>query len=150
MEHSLANVDQKTVSDFGDEWDCFDQSELKQKEVEILFQKYFSIFLWENSKMPFQFKKILCFLIALFIYFPLSRSAKFFESCGGNIENWPLAFYRNSSFYVLKTDALDRFGTKLEKRFTKEEIFLTLQEAGLKDVEFSEEAPYWCAVGYKA
>ena len=29
---------------------------------------------------------------------------------------------KNKTFYFMRTDALDRFGTKLEKRFTKEEI----------------------------
>lgn len=53
-------------------------------------------------------------------------------------------------FYVMRTDALDRFGTKLEQRFTRWEIETMLRDAGLIDIRFSETAPYWCAVGVKA
>jgi len=38
------NIDQKTVTGFGDEWTRFDQSNLSKKESTILFNKYFSIF----------------------------------------------------------------------------------------------------------
>jgi hypothetical protein len=49
----------------------------------------------------------------------------------------------------MRTDALDRFGTKLEKRFTKTEISQMMERIGLEDIVFSDSAPYWCAVGYK-
>ena len=49
----------------------------------------------------------------------------------------------------MKTDALDRFGTRLEKRYTKDEIFNMMKEAGLRNIIFSENAPYWVAVGEK-
>ena len=38
-----------------------------------------------------------------------------------NVFNFPLSDYKNKSFYTMRTDALDRFGTKLEKRFSKKE-----------------------------
>ena len=47
------------------------------------------------------------------------------------------------------TDSLDRFGTKLEKRFTKKEIEQMLLKAGFVDVKFSETAPYWVALAWK-
>lgn len=71
------------------------------------------------------------------------------ENVGLKVDAIPLSFYRHRSFYVMRTDALDRFGTKLEKRFTKTEISLMMERAGLENIVFSENAPYWCAVGYK-
>ena len=41
------------------------------------------------------------------------------------------------------------FGTPLEKRFTRLQIMEMMESAGLKDIEFSEIPPYWCAVGRK-
>ena len=49
----------------------------------------------------------------------------------------------------MKTDALDRFGTKLEKRFTKMEISEMMKEADLKNIKFSDKFPFWVAVGEK-
>jgi hypothetical protein len=50
----------------------------------------------------------------------------------------------------MRTDALDRFGTALEQRFTRAQIRQMMEAAGLRDVTFSDELPYWCAVGWKA
>ncbi len=41
-----SNMDPGTVKSFGDEWERFDQSELKGSELETIFEKYFSIFPW--------------------------------------------------------------------------------------------------------
>ena len=49
----------------------------------------------------------------------------------------------------MRTDALDRFGTRLEQRFTKKEIHLMMTESGLRDIKFSNEVPFWTAVGFK-
>ena len=57
-------------------------------------------------------------VIAALVYWPLARSAKLAEYLGMNVVNFPLAPYRNWGFYVMRTDALDRFGTRLEQRFT--------------------------------
>ena len=46
----MANLDERTVSGFGDEWARFDQSELPPAELQSLFQKYFHIFPW--AKLP--------------------------------------------------------------------------------------------------
>ena len=34
----------------------------------------------------------------------------------------PLNIYKNKSFYVMRNDSLDRFGTKYEKRYSKKNI----------------------------
>ena len=49
----------------------------------------------------------------------------------------------------MRTDARDRFGTPLEKRFTKIQIKKMMTEAGLIDIKFSETEPFWCSLGYK-
>ncbi len=101
------------------------------------------------SKLPFKIKKFITFIIALVIYLPLSKISKIFELCGFDIKNFPLSDYRDKSFYFMITDSLDRFGTKLEKRFTKKEIEQMLLKAGFMDIKFSENTPYWVALAWK-
>ena len=101
------------------------------------------------SKLPFRLKKIITFLIALTIYFPLARFAKFLNSINVNISNFPLSDYKDKTFYFMATDSLDRFGTKLEKRFTKKEITEMLVKAGFVDISFSEDIPYWVVLAWK-
>ncbi len=101
------------------------------------------------SVMPFRLKRIVTDAIALLVYLPLSRAAKIGELLGFHVESWPLSAYRNLSFYVLRTDALDRFGTRLEQRFTRAEIESMMRNAGLDQVRFHEAVPYWVAVGSK-
>ena len=50
----------------------------------------------------------------------------------------------------MRNDALDRFGTRLEKRFSQAEVVELLEEAGLVDVVFSAGPPWWVAVGRRA
>ena len=88
-------------------------------------------------------------LAAALLYWPLARLAKLLARLGVNVESFPLSFYRDRSFYVMRTDALDRFGTRLEKRFTRAEITSMMERAGLRDIAFSEDAPYWVAVGFR-
>ena len=71
------------------------------------------------------------------------------KSLAVNVSNFPLTWYRNEPFYILRTDALDRFGTRLEQRFTKEEITQMLMDAGFKDFKFSDREPFWTVLAYK-
>lgn len=104
------------------------------------------------SRLPYRWRYLSTQLIALLVYLPLARFSLFLERLGVNrnfIESLPLSSYRESSFYTMRTDALDRFGTKLEKRFSKQHIELMMINSGLINISFSEKVPYWCAVGYK-
>jgi len=101
------------------------------------------------SKTPFFIRKQLCFLMAALVYYPLAKIAKLFEKFGFVVDNFPLSSYRDVSFYSMKTDALDRFGTRLEQRFTKQEIEKMLIDAGLENILFSDSFPFWVALGYK-
>lgn len=102
------------------------------------------------SALPHRAKLIFTTVAAALVYFPLARAAKHAERLGISVENWPLAYYRNASFYTMRTDALDRFGTRLEQRFTRAQITTMMEKAGLMQIRFRESAPYWCAVGIRA
>ncbi|MFZ5997974.1 MAG: class I SAM-dependent methyltransferase [Nitrospirota bacterium] len=101
------------------------------------------------SRMPFPLKYVTSQLIALSVYWPLARLALMMELLGFYVDSFPLSYYRKRSFYVMRTDALDRFGTSLEKRFTRDQIRKMMEDAGLENILFSDSRPYWCAVGYK-
>jgi hypothetical protein len=49
----------------------------------------------------------------------------------------------------MRTDARDRFGTPLEKRFFREKIKEMMISSGLENITFSESPPYWCVIGKK-
>lgn len=101
------------------------------------------------SRFPHFLRFFLSQLIAAAVYWPLARAARLAEHAGISPRNMPLAYYRHRSFYTMRTDALDRFGTRLEQRFTRSEIEKMMREAGLTDITFSEEPPFWCAVGFR-
>lgn len=88
-------------------------------------------------------------VLAVAVYLPLARFAALLERRGRTVGSMPLAAYRHRSFYTMRTDALDRFGTRLEHRFTQAEVTALLERAGLERVTVSDSMPYWCAVGYK-
>ncbi|MDC0030137.1 SAM-dependent methyltransferase, partial [Pseudomonadota bacterium] len=101
------------------------------------------------SKLPFVIKFSISQIIALFVYLPIARFALIAEKIGIDVSNFPLTWYRNESFYILRTDALDRFGTRLEQRFTKDEISEMLVNAGFEKIEFTEREPFWTVLSYK-
>jgi len=101
------------------------------------------------SRLPHLIKIIITTLIALIIYYPIAKSSLILDKIGIDVENIPLNAYREASFYTIRTDALDRFGTKIEQRFTKMQIKEMLIKGGLENISFSDKSPYWCAVGYK-
>ena len=100
------------------------------------------------SRMPHGLRYFISQIIAAFIYWPLARFAGLAESSGLDVKNFPLSTYRNLGFYVMRTDALDRFGTRLEQRFSKAEILHMMEFSGLNGIVFSEKTPFWCAVGF--
>lgn len=101
------------------------------------------------SRLPFGARKGVTNVIATTVYWPLARLAGIAERLGMAVGAWPLSFYRNVNFYTMRTDALDRFGTRLEHRFTRDEIAAMMTKAGLIDIHFSDREPYWVACGIK-
>jgi len=100
-------------------------------------------------KLPAALKHLVTDTLALVVYYPLARFSLLAERLGLKVASIPLSYYRNHSFYTMRTDSRDRFGTPLENRFTRSEIAVMMDGAGLGDVKFSDRAPYWCAVGIK-
>jgi len=98
--------------------------------------------------LPSPLKVLATNIIAAIIYFPLARLSNMLENFNFSISSIPLSYYRNCSFYTMKTDARDRFGTPLEQRFSRSRIAEMMEKAGLESIEFSNNAPYWCALGY--
>lgn len=88
-------------------------------------------------------------IIAFIVYWPLAKLSKYVERLGLNAEIVPLSYYRNHTFYTMRTDARDRFGTPLEHRFTRNEIEFMMLDGGLAEITFSDAAPFWCVVGIK-
>lgn len=100
------------------------------------------------SRLPHSLRYASSQVIAALIYFPLARFSLLLEKSGITVDKFPLSQYRKNSFYVMRNDALDRFGTRLEQRFTKNEMREMMEGAGLKDISFSETS-FWTAVGFK-
>ncbi len=98
-------------------------------------------------QMPSGMKYFTSQIFAAALYWPLARAARLGNMIGFDVESWPLTAYRDRTFYTMRTDALDRFGTRLEHRFSRIEIEKMMQNAGLENVYFSEGLPFWCAVG---
>lgn len=100
-------------------------------------------------RLPHSLRYIISQMLALLIYFPLARTALILEKLGVSVDHFPLSQYRHNSFYVMRNDALDRFGTRLEQRFSKKEIQAMMQRCGLENISFSTTS-FWTAVGYKS
>lgn len=92
------------------------------------------------SRLPHPLRLGITFLLAALVYWPLSRVSA---------PGWPLSYYSDKSFYIMRNDAYDRFSTRLEKRFSRDQIETMLRRAGFINIRFSPLRPYWCAVGIK-
>lgn len=102
------------------------------------------------SRLPFPARRVITSAVAVGVYWPLARFAGLVEKFGGDPSNLPLSFYRLRSLYTLRTDALDRFGTRLEHRFTRQALEEMMRTCGLTNIRFSDREPYWIAIGRKA
>ena len=100
-------------------------------------------------RLPPSLKHIITDIIALLVYVPLTTLSRLMERMGFNVTSFPLSYYRKYSFYSMRTDARDRFGTPLERRFSRKQITEMMEDAGLVDVHFSDKEPHWCVVGTK-
>lgn len=99
------------------------------------------------SRTSFPTRKAATVALAALVYWPLARAAAFAERLGIDPERMPLSAYRRSSFYTMRTDSLDRFGTRLEHRFSRTEIESMMIASGLHDIRFQDGIPYWVAIG---
>jgi SAM-dependent methyltransferase len=103
-------------------------------------------------KLPTKPKKLVCDVLAVGFYMPFILTNRFLKFVGVPRKfrkNIPLVGYENKSFYIIRNDSLDRFGTPLEQRFTKKQIQDMLEQAGLTEIIFSNNIPFWHVVGKK-
>lgn len=120
---------------------------------------YFRLFYWLSNvirrgvcKLPVKPKKIACDILAVLFYMPFVLLCRFARILGVSERirrHIPLQAYERQSFYIIRNDSLDRFGTPLEQRFTRTQIEEMMKRAGLSEIIFSEKLPYWHAVGRK-
>jgi SAM-dependent methyltransferase len=101
------------------------------------------------SALPLRVRSVISEIIAALVYWPWARLALLADKLGLPARSMPLSYYRRRSFYTMRTDARDRLGTSLERRFTRNEIERMMRAAGLGNIMFSDSPPYWCAVGYR-
>ena len=111
--------------------------------------RFSNIFRLMISPLPATARLIVSQIIAIVVYWPLARFAAIVERAGFSPAAIPLESYRDRSFYVMRTDAYDRFCTRLEQRFTRRQIQQMLEVAGFERIRFSDCVPYWCAIGKK-
>ena len=98
------------------------------------------------AAMPGPLKFLFCDLIAIIIYLPFvltSRAVKALFPKKKWYSKIPLAYYCDKSWNIIRNDALDRFGTPLEQRFSKKQIINIVDSCGDFDIIFSDGMPYW-------
>jgi ubiquinone/menaquinone biosynthesis C-methylase UbiE len=103
-------------------------------------------------KLPTKPKKMVCDVLAISVYMPFILFNRGLKAIGVGKKirsKIPLVGYEDKSFYIIRNDSLDRFGTPLEQRFTKKEIQAMMEKCGLKNIVFSDKIPFWHAVGQK-
>lgn len=101
------------------------------------------------ARLPFPLKKLITIAIAGIVYWPLARFSLIAEKLNLPYHNIPLNYYRHKQFYFMKTDALDRLGTSLEKRFSRQEIKEMLERNNFEKITFSTKMPHWVCIAYK-
>jgi ubiquinone/menaquinone biosynthesis C-methylase UbiE len=103
------------------------------------------------SRLPNQIKKTTCDIISIIVYWPLVQVSRLVGLFSSNLsEKMPLSYYKKTSFHIMRNDALDRFGTPLERRFSKKEIEAMLIRFGFSNIKFSHQKPYWHVIAQKA
>lgn len=121
----------------------------------LLFKAIFqvsAIFRKVISRLPQSLKHFVCDVIAATIYLPaalICRGLYIFPALRKFADALPLSYYRKTSFHIMRNDALDRFGTPLEKRFSREQIEKMLKENGLANIRFSNNRPYWHVISQR-
>lgn len=103
------------------------------------------------AALPKFLKQPVCDLLAVVAYLPFVALAKLVKALGGSelYKKVPLFWYHDKSWNVIRNDALDRFGTPLEQRFSRADIRRMMENCGLQNIQFSDNAPYWHAIGRK-
>ena len=103
------------------------------------------------SQLPSNAKKVTCDIFAVIFYMPFILLSRILKILG--LKNLalriPLSEYADKSFFVIRNDSLDRFGTSLEQRFSKNQIIEMMKNSGLDEIIISDGPPYYHAIGKK-
>jgi SAM-dependent methyltransferase len=102
-------------------------------------------------KLPSGLKRFCCDVLAITTYMPFVLTGRMLKLIGlKNIaKKLPLSDYQNKSFFIIRNDALDKYGTTLEQRFSKEQVITLMRNSGLDNIVVSPESPFYHAVGKK-
>ena len=102
-------------------------------------------------RLPYAAKHFVCDLLAIVIYMPFILWVRLLILLGGRnvAKKMPLYAYHNKSFFVIRNDSLDKFGTSLEQRFSKKEVEQLMLNCGLEDIVISPGTPYYHTLGRK-
>ena len=103
------------------------------------------------SRLPGKIKHFVCDVLAIIFYMPFILPGRFVKFLGFKdlAKRMPLHGYQNRSFFMIRNDTLDRFGTRLEQRFSKKQVIEMMEAAGLTDIIISSGIPFYHAVGKK-
>src|SRR6185437_3405564 len=100
------------------------------------------------SRLPGKMKHLVCDVLAIIFYMPFILTGRFFKFLGFTnlAKKMPLHGYQNRSFFMIRNDTLDRFGTRLEQRFSSKQIIEMMESAGLTDIVISPGIPLYHAL----
>lgn len=103
------------------------------------------------SRLPAALKRFACDALAVIFYVPFVLTFRLLNLAG--LKNWaeklPLSDYGDKSFFIIRNDSLDRFGTRLEHRFSKQQVIELMKKSGLENIVVSLGSPYYHAIGQK-
>lgn len=103
------------------------------------------------SRLPRKIKHSVCDILAIVFYMPFIILGRSLNSLGFKTlaRRMPLHWYQNYSLFMIRNDSLDRFGTRLEQRFSVKDVEEMMKNAGLTDIVISNGLPFYHAVGKK-
>ncbi len=102
--------------------------------------------------LPKEMKFILSDFLAIVAAGPFIVFAKTWKLIFPRSEKWrrfPLGYYADKSWRIVRNDSLDRFGSPPAHRFSKNEIERMLELAGFREIRFSDQAPFWHVTAIK-
>ncbi|MDO9376789.1 MAG: class I SAM-dependent methyltransferase [Ferruginibacter sp.] len=103
------------------------------------------------SKLSSPVKRFVCDVLAVVVYMPFIIWVRVLMALGLKklAMKMPLSGYYNKSFFVVRNDSLDKFGTALEQRFSKQEVDTLMKNCGLEQIVISNGSPRYHTVGRK-
>ena len=85
------------------------------------------------SRLPKFLNFLICDMIAILIYYPIAKISLFFEKIGINSKNFLTSFLSKIKFLCYAYRFRDRFGSPMEKRYSKKEINIMMKDAEVRE-----------------